>query len=60
MNLSVYRSKTERIFSQQSNEMYPESDTARCVVASFPVPRAAFRRLQYGKAGRAWYISSRE
>ena len=26
-------------------------------VASFPVPRSAFHRLQYGKAGRAWYIS---
>ena len=30
------------------------------LVALFPVPRPAFRRLQYGKAGRAWYISSRE
>ena len=29
-------------------------------LASFPVPRPAFRRLQYGKAGRAWYIFSRE
>ena len=29
-------------------------------LASFPVPCPAFRRLQYGKAGRAWYISSRE
>ena len=29
-------------------------------VASFPVPRPAFHRLKYGKAGRAWYISSRE
>ena len=29
-------------------------------IASFPVPRPAFRRLQYGKAGRAWYIFSRE
>ena len=29
-------------------------------VTSFPVPRPAFRRLQYGKAGRAWYIFSRE
>ena len=31
-----------------------------CSLASFPVPRPAFRRLQYGKAGRAWYIFSRE
>ena len=23
-------------------------------------PRPAFRRLQYGKAGRAWYLFSRE
>ena len=30
------------------------------VLTSFPVPRRAFRRLQYGKAGRAWYISSCE
>ena len=30
------------------------------VLASFPVPRPAFHRLQYGKAGRAWYISSHE
>ena len=30
------------------------------VLASYPVPRPAFRRLQYGKAGRAWYIFSRE
>ena len=29
--------------------------TCRYKVASFPVPRPAFRRLQYGKAGRAWY-----
>ena len=29
-------------------------------LASYPVPRPAFRRLQYGKAGRAWYIFSRE
>ena len=29
-------------------------------LASFPVPHPAFRRLQYGKAGRAGYISSRE
>ena len=29
-------------------------------IASFPVPRPAFRRLQYRKAGRTWYISSRE
>ena len=31
-------------------------------IASFTVPRPAFHRLQYGKAGtrRAWYISSRE
>ena len=29
-------------------------------IASFPVPRPAFRCLQYGKAGRAWYIFSRE
>ena len=28
--------------------------------ASFPVPCPAFHRLQYGKAGRAWYISSCE
>ena len=25
-----------------------------------PRPRSAFHRLQYGKAGRAWYVSSRE
>ena len=30
------------------------------LLASFPVPRPAFRRLQYAKAGRAWYIFSRE
>ena len=29
-------------------------------IASFPVPLPAFRRLPYGKAGRAWCISSRE
>ena len=29
-------------------------------IASFPVPCLAFHRLQYGKAGRAWYIFSRE
>ena len=29
----------------------------RQMLASFPVPRPAFRRLQYGKAGRSWYIS---
>ena len=29
-------------------------------IASFPVPRPASRCLQYGKEGRAWYISSRE
>ena len=29
-------------------------------LASYPVPRPAFRCLQYGKTGRAWYISSRE
>ena len=29
-------------------------------VASFPVPLPAFHCLQYGKAGRAWYISSRK
>ena len=29
-------------------------------VASFLVPRPAFSHLQCGKAGRAWYISSRE
>ena len=29
-------------------------------VALFPVPRPAFCHLQYGEAGRAWYISSRE
>ena len=33
---------------------YPE------LLASYPVPRPAFCRLQYGKAGRAWYIYSRE
>ena len=27
-------------------------------LASFPVPRPTFCYLQYGKAGRAWYISS--
>ena len=27
------------------------------MVASFPVPRPAFRRLQYGKVGRAWSYS---
>ena len=30
------------------------------LVASFPGHRPAFRCLQYGKAGRAWYIFSRE
>ena len=25
-----------------------------------PRPRPAFRRLQYGKTGRSWYVSSRE
>ena len=25
-----------------------------------PRPRPAFRRLQYGKAGRAWYLFSHE
>ena len=25
-----------------------------------PRPHPAFRRLQYGKAGRAWYLFSRE
>ena len=30
------------------------------VVALFPGPRPAFCHLQYGKAGRAWYVSSRE
>ena len=30
------------------------------ILASFPDHRPAFRRLQYGKAGRAWYISSRQ
>ena len=30
------------------------------LLASFPVPRPAFRRLQYGKVGRALYISSLE
>jgi len=25
-----------------------------------PRPRPAFRRLQYGKVGRAWYLFSRE
>ena len=29
-------------------------------VASFPVPRPAFHCLQYGKVGKAWYISSCE
>ena len=29
-------------------------------LALFPGPRPAFRRLQYGKAGWAWYVSSRE
>ena len=29
-------------------------------VASFPGHRPAFRHLQYGKAGRVWYIFSRE
>ena len=29
-------------------------------LASYPVPCPAFRRLQYGKAGRAWYIFSHE
>ena len=29
-------------------------------LASYPVPRPAFRRLRYGKAGRAWYIFSRD
>ena len=32
-----------------------------CLQASLvPRPRPAFRRLQYGKAGRAWYLFSRE
>ena len=32
-----------------------------CIWGSLvPRPRPAFRRLQYGKAGRAWYLFSRE
>ena len=30
------------------------------LLASFSVPCPAFRRLEYGKAGKAWYVSSRE
>ena len=30
------------------------------LLASFSVTRPAFCCLQYGKAGRAWYVSSRE
>ena len=40
---------------------FTQNCTHPCFLASFPVPRPAFRRLQYGKAGRACrYISSRE
>ena len=31
-----------------------------CVASLVPRPRPAFRRFQYGKAGRAWYLFSRE
>ena len=37
------------------------SDTyLRTSLVPSPTPWPAFRRLQYGKAGRAWYIFSRE
>ena len=36
------------------------STLAVCSVASFPVPRPAFRRLQYGKAGPLYRTASDE
>ena len=29
-------------------------------ISLVPRPRPAFRRMQYGKAGRAWHLFSRE
>jgi len=31
-----------------------------CQTSLVPRPRPPFRRLQYGKAGSAWYLFSRE
>ena len=38
------------------NTLLVDFNVCRLEVASFPVPCPAFRCLQYGKAGRGWYI----
>ena len=46
--------------SRKSYTHWTRISTKLHVVSLVPRPRPAFRRLQYGKAGRAWYLSSRE
>ena len=64
-NVSRYREceKGKHLKSLKDKTRY-RSKKRKCgrytSVASFPFPRPAFCRLQYGKAGRAWYISSRD
>ena len=36
------------------------TDNTSLFLSLVPRPNPAFRRLQYGKAGRAWYLFSRE
>ena len=36
------------------------TDNTSLFLSLVPRPRPAFRRLQYGKVGRAWYLFSRE
>ena len=53
----------DKIYSQQTRPCGTCSNfycVRRSCLASFLVTRPAFCRLHYGKAGRAWYISSRE
>jgi len=37
-----------------------QNPTLNSLSSLIPRPRPAFRRFQYGKAGRAWYFFSRE
>ena len=59
-HILVYTEATSVYTQQVHLEATVVQASCTTSLASFPVPRPAFRRLQYCKAGRAWYIFSRE